>query len=276
MNANLKGRTIFITGASRGIGREIALRAAVDGANIVIAAKTSEPHRKLPGTIHTVAAEAEAAGGAALALQLDVRDEAAVAQAVAAGAERFGGLDAVINNAGAISLTPAAATSMKRFDLMLSINTRAVLATATAALPFLKRSANPHILSLSPPLNLAAQWLKPFIPYTTTKYGMTLLSLGLAEEFRSAGIAVNTLWPRTTIATAAVEFEVSAAMLKISRTPRIMADAAYEVLVTPSRELTGKTLIDEDFLRERGVSDFDIYKVDLAATELTRDLYVDP
>ena len=276
MNDNLKGRTIFITGASRGIGREIALRAAADGANIVIAAKTSEPHRKLPGTIHTVAAEVEAAGGGALALQLDVRDDAAVAQAIAAAAERFGGVDAVINNAGAISLTPAAATSMKRFDLMLSINTRAVLATATAALPFLKRSANPHILSLSPPLNLAAHWLKPFIPYTTTKYGMTLLSLGLAEEFRGAGIAVNTLWPRTTIATAAIEFEVGAAMLKISRTPRIMADAAYEVLVTPSRELTGKTLIDEDFLRQRGVSDFDIYKVDPDATELARDLYVDP
>jgi citronellol/citronellal dehydrogenase len=276
MNANLKGRTIFITGASRGIGREIALRAAADSANIVIAAKTSEPHRKLPGTIHTVAAEIEAAGGVALALKLDVRDDAAVAQAIAAAAERFGGVDAVINNAGAISLTPAGATSMKRFDLMLSINMRAVLATAIAALPFLKRSANPHILSLSPPLNLAAQWLKPFIPYTTTKYGMTLLSLGLAEEFRGAGIAVNTLWPRTTIATAAIEFEVGAAMLKISRTPRIMADAAYEVLVTPSRELTGKTLIDEDFLRERGVSDFDVYKVDAAATELAKDLYVDP
>jgi citronellol/citronellal dehydrogenase len=276
MNSNLKGRTIFITGASRGIGREIALRAAADGANIVIAAKTSEPHRKLPGTIHSVAAEVEAAGGAALALQLDVRDAAAVAQAIAAAAERFGGVDAVINNAGAISLTPAATTSMKRFDLMLSINTRAVLATATAALPFLKRSANPHILSLSPPLNLAAQWLKLFIPYTTTKYAMTLLSLGLAEELRGAGIAVNTLWPRTTIATAAIEFEVGAAMLKISRTPRIMADAAYEILVTPSRQLTGRTLIDEDFLRERGVSDFDVYKVDPAATELARDLYVDP
>jgi len=275
MTRKLEGRTIFITGASRGIGREIALKAATDGANIVIAAKSSEPHKKLPGTIHTVAREVEAAGGQALALQVDVRDDAAVAAAIAAAVERFGGLDVVINNAGAISLTPAAATPMKRFDLMLSINPRAVMATATAAIPHLRKSPQAHILTLSPPLNLDAKWLKPFIPYTMTKYAMTLLSLGLAEELRSSGVAVNTLWPRTTIATAAVEFEISAAMMALSRTPAIMADAAYEILTTPSRDLTGRTLIDEDFLRERGVSDFERYKVDSACEKLAPDLYVD-
>jgi len=275
MTRKLEGRTIFITGASRGIGREIALKAATDGANIVIAAKSSEPHKKLPGTIHTVAREVEAAGGQALALQVDVRDDAAVAAAIAAAVERFGGLDVVINNAGAISLTPAAATPMKRFDLMLSINPRAVMATATAAIPHLRKSPQAHILTLSPPLNLDAKWLKPFIPYTMTKYAMTLLSLGLAEELRSSGVAVNTLWPRTTIATAAVEFEISAAMMALSRTPAIMADAAYEILTTPSRDLTGRTLIDEDFLRERGVSDFERYKVDPACEKLAPDLYVD-
>jgi citronellol/citronellal dehydrogenase len=275
MTRKLEGRTIFITGASRGIGREIALKAAADGANIVIAAKSSEPHKKLPGTIHTVAREVEAAGGQALALQVDVRDDTAVTAAIAAAVERFGGLDVVINNAGAISLTPAAATPMKRFDLMLAINPRAVMATATAAIPYLRKSPHAHILTLSPPLNLDAKWLKPFIPYTMTKYAMTLLSLGLAEELRSSGVAVNTLWPRTTIATAAVEFEISAAMMALSRTPAIMADAAYEILTTTPRELTGRTLIDEDFLRERGVNDFERYKVDPACEKLAADLYVD-
>jgi len=275
MTVNLKAKTLFITGASRGIGREIALRAAADGANVVIAAKTSDPHKKLPGTIHTVAAEVEAAGGQALAIQLDVRDETAVVAAMKQAAERFGGLDIVVNNAGAISLTPAAATPMRRFDLMMSINARAVLATATAALPYLRKAANAHILSLSPPINLASQWLKPFIPYTVTKYAMTMMSLGLAEEFRAAGIAVNTLWPRTTIATAAIEFEVGAALMQKSRTPAIMADAAYEVFISSSRELTGQNLIDEDLLRTRGVTDFDVYKVDPNCKDLMPDLYVE-
>ena len=242
---------------------------------MVIAAKTSEPHKKLSGTIHTVASEIEAAGGQALALQVDVRDDVAVETAIGAAVERFGGLDAVINNAGAISLTPAAATPMKRFDLMLAINPRAVMATATAAIPHLSKSSNPHILTLSPPLNLDPKWLKPFIPYTMTKYAMTLLSLGLAEELRSTGVAVNTLWPRTMIATAAIEFEVGAAMMARSRTPAIMADAAYEILTTPSRELTGRNLIDDDLLRERGVTDFERYKVDPACQSLAPDLYVD-
>ncbi len=271
----LKGRTLLITGSSRGIGREIALRAAADGANVVIAAKSDTPHPKLPGTIHTVAAEVEEAGGKALAVKLDVRDDQAIEAAVAAAADAFGGIDVVVNNAGAINLKPASAVEMKRFDLMYQINTRAVLAVTKAALPWLRKSDHAHVLSLSPPLNFAAQWLKPYIPYTVTKYGMTILSLGLAEEFRKDGIAVNTLWPRTTIATAAVEFEVSAALLERSRTPAIMADAAHAILTSPSRDLTGQTLIDEDFLRTRGVSDFASYACTPGCTDLMPDLYVD-
>lgn len=276
MTETLKGKTLFITGGSRGIGREIALRAARDGANVVIAAKTSEPHPKLPGTIHSTVAEIEAAGGRGLALMLDVRDADAVEAAVAQAADHFGGIDAVINNAGAIGLTPLAETGVKRFDLMMQINARAVFVTAKAALPFLKQSANPHILSLSPPLNFADHWLKPYIPYTVTKYAMTILSLGLAEELRADGVAVNTLWPKTTIATAAVEHEVDASLLARSRKPSIMADAAHAILTAPADTFTGQTTIDEDVLRQHGVTDFSAYSVDPQVEDLALDLYVDP
>ena len=272
---NLSGKTIFITGASRGIGREIALKCARAGANIVIAAKSDEPHPKLPGTIHSVAEEVIAAGGQALANKVDVRDEDTVEAAMKQAADTFGGIDALINNAGAIRLTPAEQTPIKRFDLMQSINTRAVLLCSQVALPYLKKSANGHIINLSPPINLDLKWLKPFIPYTITKYGMSMLTLGLAEEFRDQNIAVNSLWPQTTVATAAVEFEAGADMLAGSRTPAIMADAAYEILTTDSRELTGQLLLDEDLLRERGTTDFVQYQNDPSCSDLHQDLYVD-
>ena len=274
--SSLKNKTIFITGASRGIGREIALRCAKDGANIVIAAKSDTPHPKLPGTIHSVAAEVEAAGGKALAIKLDVRDEAAIEAALKLTADTFGGIDALINNASAIQLTPLQDTDIKRYDLIHSINTRGVLVCSKLAAPYLKESSNPHIITLSPPINLGKQWLGGYIPYTITKYSMTLLALGIAEEFRKDGIASNTLWPKTTIATAAVEFAIDKSLLDSSRTPAIMADAAYEILTTESSELSGETLIDETLLRERGVTEFDVYKNDPNCTELFMDLYVDP
>lgn len=273
--SQLKGKTLFITGASRGIGREIALKCAADGANIVIAAKSDEPHPKLPGTIHSVAEEVEAAGGQALAIKVDVRDEANVEAAMKTAADKFGGIDALINNAGAIRLTPASQTPIKRFDLIHSINERAVLLCSQLALPYLKKSENGHIINLSPPINLDPKWMKPFIPYTITKYGMSMLTLGLSEEFRDDGIAVNSLWPQTTVATAAVEFEVGADMLAGSRTPAIMADAAYEILISDSRELTGQLLLDESILRDRGVTDFVQYQNDPDCKDLHQDLYVD-
>jgi len=273
--SNLKGKTIFITGASRGIGREIALKCAADGANIIIAAKSDEPHPKLPGTIHSVAEEVIAAGGQALAVKVDVRDETMVEAAMKAAAEKFGGIDAVINNAGAIRLTPAEDTPIKRFDLMQSINSRAVLLCSQLALPYLKKSDNAHIINLSPPISLDPKWMKPFVPYTITKYSMSMLTLGLAEEFRDEGIAVNSLWPKTTVATAAVEFEAGPELLAGSRTPAIMADAAYEILTTNSTELTGQLLLDESLLRDRGVTDFVQYQNDPDCTDLHQDLYVD-
>jgi citronellol/citronellal dehydrogenase len=272
---NLKGKTIFITGASRGIGREIALKCAADGANIIIAAKSDEPHPKLPGTIHSVAEEVVAAGGQALAIKVDVRDEAVVEAAMKAAAEKFGGIDAVINNAGAIRLTPAEQTPIKRFDLMQSINSRAVLLCSQMALPYLKKSDNAHIINLSPPISLDPKWMKPFVPYTITKYSMSMLTLGLAEEFRDEGIAVNSLWPKTTVATAAVEFEAGPELMAGSRTPAIMADAAYEILISNSAELTGQLLLDESLLRDRGVTDFVQYQNDPDCTDLHQDLYVD-
>ena len=261
MNQEFLDRTVLITGASRGIGRAIAVRLAQGGANVVIAAKSDEPHPKLPGTIHETAAAVEAAGGKALALKLDVRDEAAVESVVAAAAERFGGLDTVVNNAGAISLTNVEGTDPKRYDLMQSVNARAVFVCARAALPWLKRSKHAHVLSLCPPLNSAGDWLKRYAPYTLSKFGMTLLSLGMAEEFRAAGVAVNCLWPRTLVATSAIEFAVpgGAGLFARSRKPEIMADAAAEVLRTPPGELSGECLLDEDFLRTRGVTDFARY-----------------
>ena len=273
---SLSGKTLFITGASRGIGREIALKAAADGANIVIAAKSAEPHPKLEGTIFSVAAEVEAAGGKALALQLDVRDEQAVAAAMARAAEHFGGIDALVNNAGAIKLVGVEKLEPKRFDLMYQINTRAVMVCSQAALPYLKQSASGHILNLSPPLNLDAKWFAQHGPYTVTKYGMSMLTLGMSEEFKKYGISVNSLWPKTMIATAAIEFELgSRDAFKRARTPAIMADAAHAILSSEGRSLTGRLLIDEDILRERGVSDFEQYRFDPAGGSLVPDLFVD-
>ncbi|MDT9676420.1 NAD(P)-dependent oxidoreductase [Pseudomonas lini] len=273
---SLQGKTLFITGASRGIGREIALRAAKDGANIVIAAKSATPHPKLPGTIFSVAAEVEAAGGKALALQVDVRDEVAVRQAMADASEHFGGIDALINNAGAIKLTGVQHIELKRFDLMHQINTRAVLLCSQAALPYLKKTAG-HILNLSPPLNLATKWFAQYSPYTVTKYGMSMLTLGMSEEFASYGISVNSLWPQTMIATAAIEFQLgSRESFKHARSPAIMADAAYAILSSRGRSITGRLLIDEEILREHGVTDFEGYRFAPDSTDkLMTDLFVD-
>ncbi|GMG85839.1 SDR family oxidoreductase [Biformimicrobium ophioploci] len=273
----LEGKTVFITGASRGIGRAIALKCAHDGANIVIAAKSAEPHPKLPGTIFSVAEEVEAAGGKALPLQVDVRDEEQVRAALEKAAQTFGGIDAVVNNAGAISLTSVEATPPKRYDLMQDINSRAVYLTAHLALPYLREAANPHILSLSPPINLQPKWLGPFAPYALSKFGMTILSMGMAEEFREAGIAVNTLWPQTIVATAAIEFAVGGRELfEQSRKPPVMADAAYEVLSSDARALTGQQLIDEAVLKQAGVTDFRGYAHNPDnADKLAIDLFLD-
>ena len=257
----LAGKTLFITGASRGIGREIALRAARDGANVAIAAKTAEPHPKLKGTIHTVAAEIEAAGGKALAIALDVRDDAAVAAAVESAARTFGGIDILVNNASAISLTPTMQTPARRFDLMMGVNVRATFLCSQACIPHLRKAANPHILNLAPPLTMKAQWFAPHTAYTISKYGMSLCTLGMAEELKAGGIAVNSLWPATTIATAAVEFNFPPQILAASRYPAIMADAAHVILSSPSRETTGNFFLDEDVLRSAGVTDFDGYAV---------------
>jgi citronellol/citronellal dehydrogenase len=270
----LAGTTLFITGASRGIGREIALRAARDGANVTIAAKTAEPHPKLAGTIHSVAGEIEKAGGKALAIQLDVRDEAAVAAAMAETAKKFGGLDILINNASAISLTPTLATPAKRFDLMMSVNARGTFICSQAAIPFLTKSKNAHILTLSPPLNMQAKWFAGHVAYTMSKYGMSMCTLGMAEELKAEGIAVNSLWPRTTIATAAVEVHFPEAILKASRTAEIMADAAHIILTSDARKNTGQFYIDEEVLKKAGVKDFDRYAV-TPGVPLFQDLFVD-
>jgi len=274
MAATLRGKTLFITGASRGIGREIALRAARDGANVAIAAKTAEPHPKLAGTIHTVAAEVESAGGRALAIQLDVRDENAVAAAIDNAARHFGGLDILVNNASAISLTPTTATPAKRFDLMFGVNVRATFLCSQAAIPHLSKAANPHILTLSPPPSMKPGWFGPHVAYTMSKYGMSMCTLGMAEELRAPGIAVNSLWPRTTIATAAVEVHFPEAILKASRHPAIMADAAHAILTSDARAHTGNFYIDEDVLRERGETDFDRYAV-TPGVPLYTDLFVE-
>jgi citronellol/citronellal dehydrogenase len=273
---SLQGKTLFITGASRGIGREIALRAAKDGANIVIAAKSAEAHPKLPGTIHSVAAEVEAAGGKALALQVDVRDEDAVRTALAQANEHFGGIDALVNNAGAIKLTGVQHIELKRFDLMHQINTRAVLLCSQAALPYLKKSAG-HILNLSPPLNMANKWFAQFSPYTVTKYGMSMLTIGMSEEFASYGISVNSLWPQTMIATAAIEFQLgNRESFKHARLPSIMADAAHVILSSSGRKISGRLLIDEEILRESGVSEFEHYRFEPGSdAALMTDLFID-
>lgn len=272
--STLHGKTLFITGASRGIGRAIALRAAADGANIVIAAKTAEPHPKLPGTIHTVAAEVERAGGRALPVQMDVRDEAQVESAVARGVEAFGGLDILVNNASAISLTGTLATPLKRFDLMHQVNVRGTFLCTQKCVPHLRRAANPHVLNLAPPLALAPRWFAPHLAYTMAKYGMSLCVLGMAEEFRADGIAFNALWPRTAIETAAIGL-VAPGMLHRCRKPEIVADAAYLILTRDSRACTGRFFIDEQVLREAGVTDFSRYRhPEVGEADLLPDLFV--
>lgn len=259
---SLKHRTLFITGASRGIGHAIALRAAADGANVVIAAKTTEPHPKLPGTIHTAAADVEKAGGQALAVAVDIRDEAQVDAAMAAAVARFGGIDILVNNASAIALTGTLETPMKRFDLMHQVNTRGTFLCSQKAIPHLLKSSNPHILNLAPPLQstLQAKWLAPHVAYTMAKYGMSLCVLGMAEEFRPQGVAVNALWPKTAIDTEAIRLVAGQAARGITRSPAIMADAAYWVLTQPSRACTGRFLLDEEVLRESGVIDLSDYR----------------
>jgi citronellol/citronellal dehydrogenase len=273
---SLKGKTLFITGASRGIGLAIALRAARDGAHIAIAAKTAEPHPKLEGTIHTAAAAIEAAGGHALPIAVDIRDEAAVRQAIDLTAKTFGGIDIVVNNASAIHLAPTRATEMKRFDLMHQINTRGTYMVTKFALPFLEMAENPHVLMLSPPLDMAERWFAPHVAYSIAKYGMSLCVLGFSGEFRPLGIAVNALWPRTTIATAAIRNLLGGeAMVRASRTPDILADAAYLIFNKPSREFSGNFLIDDTFLAAEGVTDFDRYRVD-PTSALQPDFFVPP
>ena len=258
----LRGKTLFITGASRGIGLAIALRAAKDGANIAIAAKTATPNPKLPGTIFTAAEEIEKAGGKALACVCDIREEAQIAEAVKKTVETFGGIDALVNNASAIHLSGTEHTPMKRFDLMHQINTRGTFACSQACIPHLRKSKNPHILNNSPPLNMEARWFAPHVAYTMAKFGMSMCVLGMAEELKGDGIAVNAIWPRTGIATAAVKNLLGGdEAMRGCRSPEIMADAAYAILTSPSRELTGRFLVDEDFLRERGVKDFDKYQM---------------
>jgi citronellol/citronellal dehydrogenase len=259
----LKGRTLFITGASRGIGLAIALRAARDGANIVIAAKTQEPHPKLPGTIYTAAKEIEDAGGHPLPLPVDIRNDAQVADAIARAVKTFGGIDILVNNASAISLTHTPDTDMKRFDLMHQINTRGTYLCSKLCLPHLARSSNPHILVLAPPLNITEQWFAPHLAYSLTKYGMSLCVLGLAAELRPRGIAVNALWPRTVIGTAALQVAMSGhpgTERRRVRRPEIVADAAHVILTKPSREFTGKFCVDDDVLRAAGETDFTQYR----------------
>jgi citronellol/citronellal dehydrogenase len=260
---SLKEKTLFITGASRGIGLAIALRAAREGANIAIAAKTAEPHPKLAGTIYTAANEIEQAGGNALPLVVDVRDESIVKDALDKTAQKFGGIDIVVNNASAIQLTGIADTDMRRFDLMHQINARGTFLVSKWAIPYLEKAANPHILMISPPLDMKEKWFAPHTAYSMAKFGMSLVVLGLAGELRPKGIAVNALWPRTIIATAAIKNLLGGEQrMRHARKPDIMADAAYAILTSASRELTGRFLIDDTFLAERGVTDFEHYRVD--------------
>ena len=270
----LKGKTLFVTGGSRGIGKAIALRAARDGAHIVIAAKTTEPHPKLPGTIYTAAEEVEKAGGRALACAVDIRSEDQIREAVDKAVATFGGIDVLVNNASAISLTGTLQTPMKRYDLMHHINTCGTFACSQACIPHLMKAENPHILNLSPPLDMREKWFAPHVAYTMAKFGMSMCVLGMAGELRSEGIAVNALWPRTVIATAAVQNLLGGAeTVRGSRTPQIMADAAHVILTRPSRECTGNFFIDEDLLRSAGVTDFAPYQV-VQGADLIPDFFV--
>lgn len=256
----LRGKTLFITGASRGIGLAIAVRAAQDGANVAIVAKTAEPDPRLPGTVYTAAAEVEAAGGKALPCVVDIRSEDAVAAAVKKTVETFGGIDILVNNASAIHLTNTVSTPMKRYDLMHQINTRGTFVCSQACVPYLKQAANPHVLNLSPPLNMEARWFAPHVAYTMAKFGMSMCVLGMAEEFRKDGIAFNALWPRTAIATAAVKNLLGGdAAMKGSRSPAIMADAAHAIFARPSRSCTGNFFVDDEVLAAEGVTDLAKY-----------------
>ena len=271
---SLKGKTLFVSGGSRGIGLAIALRAARDGARVAIAAKTAEPHPKLKGTIYTAADEIRAAGGQALPILCDIRDEAQVIAAIDKTVAEFGSIDICVNNASAISLTNSQATDMKRFDLMMGINTRGTFMVSKYCIPHLKKAENPHILMLSPPLDLKPKWFEHSTAYTLAKFGMSLCVLGLAAELKRAGIAVNALWPRTTIATAAVGNLLGGdAMMRASRTPKIMADAAHVILTKPSRDFTGQFCIDDTVLYRSGVRDFEPYRVD-PTVALMSDFFV--
>lgn len=271
---SLKNKTVFITGASRGIGRAIALRCAQEGARIVIAAKTTTPHPTLEGTIYTVAKEVEDSGAKALPIAVDVRDEASVQQAIDATMKEFGSIDVLVNNASAINLSSTLDIPMKRFDLIMSVNMRATFMCSKLCAPFLKQSANPHILTLSPPLNMKAKWFKDHVAYTISKYGMSMCTLGMAEEFKSLGIAVNSLWPKTLIATAAISVNFPKQLYEASRKPDIMADAAYQILTSNSREVTGNFFVDEDVLKHAGVTDFDKYALH-QGVPLYPDFYLD-
>ena len=274
---NLAGKTVFVSGGSRGIGLAIVKRAAADGANVAIAAKTVEPNPKLPGTIYSAAEEIEAVGGKALALACDIRDEEQVVAAARKTAEKFGGIDILINNASAISLTPTEATPMKRFDLMFGVNVRGTFVCTQACLPYLKQSAerkrNPHILTLSPPLNMNPRWFAPHVAYTMAKYGMSMCVLGHAAEFRPYGIAVNALWPRTVIQTAALQM-IPGIKPEHCRTPEIMADAAYQILIADAATTTGNFFIDDEVLKKAGVTDLDKYAAVPGSRELMPDLFL--
>jgi len=272
---SLRGKTIFMSGGSRGIGLAMAKKCAADGANVAIAAKTAEPHPKLEGTIYTAAKEIEDAGGQALPLICDIRDEDTVEAAVKATAEKFGGIDICINNASAISLTPTPYTPMKRYDLMNQVNARGTFLVSQKCLPYLKDASNPHILNIAPPLDMSAKWFKNHVAYTMAKYGMSLCTLGMSEEFRPDGIAVNSLWPMTAIDTAAVRNVLGGdSMAKMSRLPTIMADAAFEVLQKPATSFTGQFVIDEFILAEAGVKDFSVYQQPGYDGPLAADFFV--
>jgi citronellol/citronellal dehydrogenase len=271
---SLNGKTVFITGASRGIGKAIGLAAARKGANVVIAAKSNVPNPKLPGTIHDAAAEMEAAGGKALAVKCDIRDDADIAAAVKAAVDRFGGIDVLVNNASAIFLAGTVETPMKRYDLMHGVNARGTYACSQACIPHLAKSQNPHILNLSPPLSMNPRWFANHVAYTMAKYGMSMCVLGMSEELRGQGIAVNALWPRTVIATAALNLLGGDETAKHGRTPEIVADAATAIFERESRGCTGHFFIDEDVLRAEGVQDFERYAVQ-RGEPLMRDLFLD-
>ncbi len=272
---SLAGKTLLVTGGSRGIGLAIAKRAAMDGANIIIAAKTSEPHPTLPGTIHTAAAEIEEAGGKALPLVCDIRDENAVKDAVEKGASEFGGIDIVVNNASAIALLGTEEVSMSRFDLMHQVNVRGTFLVSKTCLPWLQKAENPHILTLAPPLNMVEKWFAPHVAYSMSKFGMSMCVLGMAGEFREQGIAVNALWPRTTIATAAVNMLGGDELIMHSRKPDIMADAAYVILNRPSKEFTGFFCVDDSVLEDEGITDLSAYAVN-PGLPLAPDFFVEP